>query len=110
MINLQHYDLILGTPFLYQHQVLVGLNSPRVILGSKTPLAMKGSQVSILESRATGVYEENLERVREQLMADAKPLCSQAGATALPPFRAINHLIPLIDLVWQRGVLSSYGP
>lgn len=28
VINLQHYDLILGTPLLYQHQVLVGLNSP----------------------------------------------------------------------------------
>jgi hypothetical protein len=26
IINLQNYDLILGTPFLFQHQVLVGLN------------------------------------------------------------------------------------
>ena len=97
VINLQHYNLILGTPFLYQHQVLVGLNSPCVILGSKTPLVMKGPQVSILESRATDVYEENLGKVREWLMADAKPLCSQAGATALPLFWAINHSIPLID-------------
>ena len=30
-------------------------------------------------------------------MEEAQPLCSQAGATALPPFRAINHSIPLID-------------
>ena len=30
-------------------------------------------------------------------MADAQSLCSQAGATALSPFRAINHSIPLID-------------
>jgi len=97
VINLQSYDLILGTPFLFQHQVLVGLNSPRVILGSKTPLVMKGPQVSVLESRATDIYEENLGKVREQLMAEAKPLCSQSSATALPPFRAINHSIPLID-------------
>ena len=97
MINLQNYDLILGTPFLYQHQVLVGLNSPRVILGSRMPLVMKGPQVSVLESRATEVYEENLQKVRDQLMEEARPLCSQAGATALPPFRAINHSIPLID-------------
>jgi len=27
----------------------------------------------------------------------AQPLCSQAGATVLPPLRAINHSIPLID-------------
>ncbi|KIM51986.1 hypothetical protein SCLCIDRAFT_33007 [Scleroderma citrinum Foug A] len=97
VINLQHYNMILGTPFLYQHQVLVRLNSLRVILGSKMPLVMKGPQVSILESRATDVYEENLGKVRERLMADAKPLCSQAGATALPPFQGINHSIPLID-------------
>ena len=97
VINLQNYDLILGTPFLYQHQVLVGLNSPQVILGSKTPLAMKGPQVSVLESRATEVFEENLQKVRDQLMEEAQPLCSQAGATALPPFRAVNHSIPLID-------------
>ena len=50
VINLQSYDMILGTPFLYQHQVMVGLNSPRVVLGSKVPLEMKGTQVSMLKS------------------------------------------------------------
>jgi len=97
VINLQSYDMILGTPFLYQHRVLVGLNSPRVVLGSKEPLEMKGTQVSVLESRATEVYEESLERVRQKLRDLARLLCSQAGATALPPLRAINHTIPLID-------------
>jgi len=97
VINLQNYDMILGTPFLYQHWVLVGLNSPRVVLGSKEPLEMRGPQVSILKSRATEVYEDSLERVCERLRELAQPLCSQAGATALPPLRAINHSIPLID-------------
>jgi len=97
VINLQNYDMILGTPFLYQHRVLVGLNSPRVVLGSKEPLEMRGPQVSVLESRATEVYEDSLERVRERLRELAQPLCSQAGATALPLLRAINHSIPLID-------------
>jgi len=58
---------------------------------------MKGPQVSVLESRATEIYEENLEKVREHLREQAHPLCSQVGATALPPFRAINHSILLID-------------
>jgi len=40
VINLQNYDMILGTLFLYQHRVLVGLNSPRMVLGSKEPLEM----------------------------------------------------------------------
>lgn len=81
VINLQNYDLILGTPFLYQHKVMVGLHSPRVVISSSRPTEMKGEQVSTLESH-------------EEL---AKPLCSQVGATALPPFQAINHKIPLID-------------
>jgi len=97
VINLQNYDMILGTLFLYQHHVMVGLNSPRVVLGSKEPLEMRGTQVSVLESRATEVYEESLEQVRGHLRQLAQPLCSQAGATALPPLRALNHSIPLID-------------
>ena len=97
VINLQTYDMILGTPFLYQRQVMVGLNSPRVALGSKVPLEMRGTQVSVLKLRAMEVYEESLEQVRERLCELARLLCSQAGATTLPPLWAINHSIPLID-------------
>ena len=28
MSNLDNYDVILGTPFLYQHKVAIGLNPP----------------------------------------------------------------------------------
>ena len=65
VINLQSYDMILGTLFLYQHQVMVGLNSPRVVLGSKVPLEMKGTQVSMLKLRAMEVYKESLEQVHD---------------------------------------------
>jgi hypothetical protein len=50
VINLQNYDLILGTPFLYQHGVTVGLNPPRVILEHLRPLPLKGEGVTTLES------------------------------------------------------------
>jgi len=43
------------------------------------------------------VYEDSLERVCERLHKLAQLLCSPAGVTALPPLRAINHSIPLID-------------
>ena len=35
--------------------------------------------------------------MREHLRKQAHPLCSQVGAIVLPPFHAINHLIPLIN-------------
>lgn len=50
VINLQHYDVILGTPFLFQHRMMIGFNSPRVVLGSMIPVPIKGTQVSVLES------------------------------------------------------------
>lgn len=97
IINLQHYDLILGTPFLYQHSVTVGLHPSRVVLGSTDPLPLKGSGVTMLESRAVEVFEDRIERTRAYLKELARPLCAKASETALPPLRAINHTILLID-------------
>ncbi|KIO07647.1 hypothetical protein M404DRAFT_52551, partial [Pisolithus tinctorius Marx 270] len=42
IMNLQNYDLILRTPFLYQHKVMVGLHSPRVVISSSRLMEMKG--------------------------------------------------------------------
>ena len=50
------YDLILGTPFLFQHQVMVGLNDTRMIVGSATPQLIRGSQVQVLESRSVDLH------------------------------------------------------
>lgn len=86
-----------GMPFLYQHKVMVGLHLPCVVIGSTTPTEMKGPQVSVLESWATEIYHDTVEKAWQYLKELAKPLCSQVRATALPPFCAINHEIPLID-------------
>ncbi|SJL12635.1 uncharacterized protein ARMOST_16064 [Armillaria ostoyae] len=95
--NLSSYDVILGTPWLYQHEVTVGFNSSRVIIGSITPRPMQGPAVGVLESRATVIYEESLAGFREELIEYARPLFKKAAETPLPPLRAINHQIPLID-------------
>lgn len=97
IINLSSYDLILGTPFIYQHKVLVGLNPTRVIIGCNEALPIKGSAVRTLQSRAARLREENLDEVREYLKGKAAPLCKTAAETPLPPLRAINHKIDLID-------------
>jgi hypothetical protein len=97
IINLQNYDLVLGTPFLFQHKVMIGLNPPRVVIGSVDQQPMKGEQVTTLESCMLEVYEENLDKVHAQLNELAQPLCAKASETNLPPLRVINHTIPLID-------------
>lgn len=42
--NLDAYDVILGTPFLWQHQVWLGFNPSSVIIGSDTALEMRGKE------------------------------------------------------------------
>ncbi len=98
IVNLSSYDVILGTPWLFQHQVTVGFNSSRVIIDSDAPRALEGPAVSILESRAAAIYDESLAEYRSMLTEYARPLFKKAGETPLLPLHAINHAIPLIDL------------
>ena len=95
--NLSNYDLILGTPWWFQHRLTVGLNPARVVVGSNEPVPIVGDDVSKISSRAMEMLEGNLEKGRAELLEYAQDLCKELGETDLPPFRAINHEIPLID-------------
>jgi hypothetical protein len=45
IMNLQSWDIILGTPFMYQHAVMIGLTPPRISVGSKLARKMEGDDV-----------------------------------------------------------------
>lgn len=98
IINLSGYDLILGTSWLFQHSVLVGFNPSRILVGSDTSQLLAGSAVAEVASRAISMLNTNIDTAREILIAYSEPLCKGAGETDLPPLRAINHSIPLIDV------------
>ena len=95
--NLDNYDAILGTPFLYQHQVAIGFNPSRVVIGSSEPLEMKGPEVTTITSAAADLLNQGLDDVRKMLRQEAEDLCPDTSTTELPPFRDVNHTIPLID-------------
>ena len=97
IINLSNYDLILGTPFLYQHRVTMDINPPRLVIGGDSPLSTDGPGVTCLASWSMATYEDNLEQIWKHLCEYVEPLCRSAGETPLPPLRSINHEIPLID-------------
>jgi len=82
---------------LYQHQVCVGLNPGRVVLGSDESVPIKLGAGTKLMAQAISVGAEEIETAREELQQYAKPLCKDENETPLPPLRAINHTIPLID-------------
>ncbi|KAI0045407.1 hypothetical protein FA95DRAFT_1561123 [Auriscalpium vulgare] len=58
-MNIDNYDLILGTPFMYQHQVTLGLNPATLVVQSNEALPIKGEQVTKLASRATDILENH---------------------------------------------------
>ena len=97
IININNYDVILGTPWMYQHQICLGFNPARVVVGSDTALAINSGADTKLMSAGITVEEQQLEEIREELRTYADPLCKEMHETGLPPLRDINHTIPLID-------------
>lgn len=97
VVNLDSYDVILGTPFIYQHRVLLGLNPTQVIVGMEQPELLDGEEVATILSAAADVLEDELDKLRGQLKMEATDLCTSAEDTELPPLCAVNHTIPLID-------------
>ena len=97
IININSYDLILGTPWLYQHQVCIGFNPARIIIGSDSAQPVSIGAETKLLVHSLSPDEQILEDAREELRSYALPLCKDVHETDLPPHRAINHTIPLID-------------
>ena len=97
IVNLDSYDLILGTPFIFQHKLLIGLNPTRVLVGSAEPTPIEGESIATVKSAAADLFEDELEHLRQELRAEARDLCLDTEKAALPPLRAVNHSIPLID-------------
>jgi hypothetical protein len=85
IMNIATYDLILGTPFIFQHQLLFGLDPPQIGIGSLKALPIRGEQVTTLASLATDLYEDNIETLRTELRAYAADICIDASKTDLPP-------------------------
>ncbi|KAI0354525.1 hypothetical protein OH77DRAFT_1405030, partial [Trametes cingulata] len=97
IMNLLSYDLILGTPFLSQHQMLLGFNPSKVVVGRALSGTVDRSQKRVVESRAADIFEARLDKARAALQDYAAPICRDASDAPFPPLRAINHTIPLKD-------------
>ena len=95
--NLDNYNPILGTLFLYQHQVAIAFNPSRVVVGSSKLMEMKGPEITTIPLAAAEVLNEGLDKIRRELRKEAEDLCSDTSKADLPPMRVINHSIPLIN-------------
>ncbi|KAI0374721.1 hypothetical protein BV20DRAFT_1079884, partial [Pilatotrama ljubarskyi] len=97
VINLLNYDLILGTPFLFQHKATFSFNPTTVVIGSPQALPLEGKSIRVIQSHSAEILEDRLEEARRELREYTAPICKEASDSPLPPLRAINHRIPLIE-------------
>ena len=100
IVNLDNYDAILGTPFMYQHQVTIGFNPFRVIVGSSEPMEMKGPEVTTITSAAADLLNEGLDDIRKQLTLGAEGvLPSRQIESFLRVFKQFAHTLPSRQVV-----------
>ena len=97
IINLNSYNIILRTLWLYQHRVCIGLNPAWIVIRQDNPDLIQQGQDTKLMVHALGVSKLSVEVARARLQQLAEPLCLDVDETDLPLFWAINHTIPLID-------------
>ena len=72
--NLNDYNIILGTPWIYQHQVCISLNPAHILIGSDNtlPIVADNNSRSLLNAVSPNF---DVIAAREELMAYAEPLC-----------------------------------
>ena len=81
VINLENHDIILGTPFLWQHKVILGFNPARIVIGSNVTLPLEGEGIAKISSMTADIAKMNMETLRDVLKQEAKDLCRRAEDT-----------------------------
>jgi hypothetical protein len=110
IINLSNYDVVLRTPFLYQHKVNFSIDPLVVVIGSPVTLPLKGDQVTKLLTNTMILEDERLKMICKELNQYTAKLCLKMANTPLLPLRDINHEIPLIDPEKQYSWCTSKCP
>ena len=77
IININNYDMILGTPWMWQHKVCIGFNPARVVVGSDIALPLKAGFDTKLMVSMLSPDERRIASVREELRQYADPLCKE---------------------------------
>ena len=85
VINVSQYDLILGTPFLYQHQVCIGLNPARVVVGSSDSKDIPAGTDTKPVLSGVDFDSPEIEKARSLLRDLADPLCRDVTGVILAP-------------------------
>ncbi|KAL7279389.1 hypothetical protein ACG7TL_007230 [Trametes sanguinea] len=123
IINLLNYDLILGTPFLFQHKVGLSLNPMAVVVGSIKLLPIEGKQrtpdessvnpdkiYSWRPSRCPDVHRASWIEKRDAYLKCGRWRMTNARNTSpmlllTKPGTGIKGIPPRLRVVYMEGIL-----
>ena len=66
-MNLNNYNIILETLFLFQHWVSISFNKSRVWIESTIPLLIVREQVTTISSRVIDTYNCEIKKCKEEI-------------------------------------------
>ncbi|KIJ47044.1 hypothetical protein M422DRAFT_88114, partial [Sphaerobolus stellatus SS14] len=93
IVNVNYYDVILGTPFLCQFEILLDFKNNCVKMGK---LSFPNRFGSLTPTEADENEDRDIPALREAWQEGYTDIFGDIPLE-LPPFRAVNHEIKLID-------------
>ncbi|KIK49944.1 hypothetical protein GYMLUDRAFT_119642, partial [Collybiopsis luxurians FD-317 M1] len=96
--NVDRYDVVLGTVFMRKHGISLDFENNKVrVSGELIPTLSEGEEVrELTRQNQTPYTEEDIPRLRKKWINSCKDIMNGVPEK-MPPFREVNHSIPLID-------------
>ncbi|KAF8190256.1 hypothetical protein K438DRAFT_1493603, partial [Mycena galopus ATCC 62051] len=97
IVNLDQFDIIVGTKFMRKHKMSLDFQYNTICVAG-VPSATEATNQHIQEMETGGVMytEDDIPRLRDRWMEISMDIMSGV-LEKMPPMRAVNHQIPLID-------------
>ncbi|KAI0792980.1 hypothetical protein BC629DRAFT_1287372, partial [Irpex lacteus] len=98
VVNLDHYDVVLGIPFLRMNGVTVNFKENTLQVGDTAipTLRKEESFASMAGTPPRSLSMNDVPRLRERWLTEYADMLAGVPER-LPPMREINHRIPIID-------------
>ncbi|KAF8126104.1 hypothetical protein K438DRAFT_1454354, partial [Mycena galopus ATCC 62051] len=105
IVNLDRFDMIIGTIFMRKHKVALDFESNTIKIGGKIAPTLSAMEERAEEGKV--IYtEKDIPRLIERWMDLSVDIMSGVPEK-MPPMRAVNHRIPLVD---EKKVYNYHLP
>ena len=85
IVNINNYNLILGTLWMHQHQVCLDFNLARILIGSDEALPLQSGEDTKLMVHSLSLQDQQVVSICEELHLYTDPICREVHEMDLPP-------------------------